>query len=112
MPEVRRQHVRGPGKAVPGLPVGILVSRERREGMAQGVAGKARTAAVLAFIIEHRGRLGYSPSIRDICAHFGWASTNAARHHLWRLAGEGRLQLGPPGVSRAFVPVPEPDSAS
>lgn len=45
--------------------------------------------------IRQRAELGEpSPSYRDLCAEFGWASTGTARDHLQALARKGYITLG------------------
>lgn len=48
-----------------------------------------RQLAILRFVSARTRELGYPPTWRDICDHFGWRSTNAARDHLVALAARG-----------------------
>ena len=50
-----------------------------------------RQRDVLAFIVERIGTLGYPPTIREICAHFGINSTNGVADHLKALTRKGYL---------------------
>ena len=60
-----------------------------------------RQLAVLEFIYEHVAERGYPPSHRDICDHFEWASTVAARGHLLALESRGLIKRAL-GVSRGI----------
>ena len=53
----------------------------------------ARQAEVLAFVAGHVADHQRSPTVREISAHFGWTSTNAASDHLKALAAKGYLAL-------------------
>lgn len=44
---------------------------------------------------------GYPPSIREIGAAIGVASTNTVKHYMDRLREQGEI-IGPPGIPRAF----------
>lgn len=44
-----------------------------------------RSREVLAWIRAFIAANGYSPTVREICDGFGWASTNAVMPHLYRL---------------------------
>lgn len=46
---------------------------------------------ILAYIERMVSERGYPPSVREIAAAVGLASTSAVHHHLTRLAKEGRL---------------------
>jgi len=51
-----------------------------------------RQAEVVAFIHDHYVELGYSPSLRDIIAEFGFSSTNAVVCHLKAIRKKGYLR--------------------
>ena len=65
--------------------------------------------AVLAYVHTHRDRHGVFPTLREIQAHFGFASPFAATRHLQALEKKGALTRDP-GKARAFrlpaVPFP------
>lgn len=61
----------------------------------------ARARAVLAFIIGYQVERGYPPTIREIGARFGMASTNGPRYYLQLLAAEGYV-VRAGGLSRAL----------
>lgn len=52
----------------------------------------ARQAEILAYVAEHRGRRGVSPTEREIQARFGFASKNAVRKHLEALTKKGLVK--------------------
>lgn len=51
-----------------------------------------RQSEVLEFIVDFQQRHGFAASIRDICEHFEFASTNAAQGHLLALEKKGRIK--------------------
>lgn len=51
-----------------------------------------RQLEVLRFVAAHRRSEGYAPTCREICDHFGWASTVAAVSHLRALERRGLVQ--------------------
>ena len=59
--------------------------------------------AVLAFVQAHQRQHGHYPTLREICAHFGFASPFAATRHLQALETKGALQRVA-GKARAFLP--------
>lgn len=62
----------------------------------------ARQQAVLDFVHAHQRDHGHYPSLREICAHFGFASPFAATRHLRALETKGALQRVA-GKARAFL---------
>lgn len=62
----------------------------------------ARQQAVLDFVHAHQRQHGHYPSLREICAHFGFASPFAATRHLRALETKGALQRVA-GKARAFL---------
>ncbi|MEX1110385.1 MAG: transcriptional repressor LexA [Chthoniobacterales bacterium] len=61
----------------------------------------ARQQQVLDYIGRHRERHGLPPTVREIQAHFGFASPNAAASHLRALERKKLVQRGP-GAARAL----------
>lgn len=57
--------------------------------------------AVLTYVHTHRERHGVFPTLREIQAHFGFASPFAATRHLQALEKKGALTRSP-GKARAF----------
>src|SRR3979409_1549734 len=51
-----------------------------------------RAERILAYIRETIDDRGYPPSVREIAAAVGLASTSAVHHHLTKLEKDGRLQ--------------------
>ena len=73
-----------------------------------------RQQAVLAFIVAYRAEHGYPPTLREIGAHMGIASTNGVADHLRALERKGRIRQTDM-VSRGIVvlgesgePLPQP----
>ena len=62
-----------------------------------------RQAEVLAWIVSHRDLHGYSPTYREIAAHF-CVFPGAIAGHVHALVAKGVL-IGAPGVARGLVPV-------
>jgi len=61
-----------------------------------------RQEAVLRFIIDHERRLGYPPTIREICEHFGIASPRGVAKHLEALEKKGYIEKAK-GISRGIT---------
>lgn len=59
---------------------------------------------ILAFIEKAVNDRGYPPSVREIAAAVGLASTSAVHHHLTRLAKEGRLSRQPTRSRALAIP--------
>ncbi len=59
---------------------------------------------ILAFIEKAVAERGYPPSVREIAAGVGLASTSAVHHHLLRLAKEGRLSRQPTRSRALSIP--------
>lgn len=53
----------------------------------------ARQISILNFISQHVEKHGFPPTRAELCAHFGFASPNAAESHLRALAGKGVIRL-------------------
>src|SRR5436190_2175239 len=51
-----------------------------------------RQREVLDFIRDNQQSMGHSPTLREICAHFGFASPKAAADHLTALERKGYLE--------------------
>lgn len=51
-----------------------------------------RTGDVFAFICDHIDEHGFAPTIREIGAAIGLASTNAVRFHLGKLEQDGWIK--------------------
>ena len=54
----------------------------------------SRQLSVLRFVAQHLAGFGWAPTVRDVCRHFGWASTRAAHDHLEALRRKGLLERG------------------
>ncbi len=54
-----------------------------------------RQQQVIDFIVEYAASSGSPPTVRDICRHFGFKSTNAARQHLRLITQKGYLRTVP-----------------
>lgn len=50
-----------------------------------------RQADILEFIVEYRDRHGFAPTMREIGAKFGIASTNGVEDHLLALTRKGYI---------------------
>jgi len=67
------------------------------------------TQAKVLALFESNARAGLnSPTLSEICSHFGWASTAAARDHVQALKKKGKLKSGVARAARsttlAFAP--------
>ena len=62
----------------------------------------AKEAAVLEYLSREIGTRGYAPSVRDICAALGYASTSTAQGYLDRLEQYGYIRREG-GRSRSIV---------
>lgn len=62
----------------------------------------SRQQEVLDFLREKQMESGISPTFREICAHFGFTSPNAAVQHVRSLIQKGYLRKEP-GRARAIV---------
>ena len=62
-----------------------------------------RQLQVLTFIREYIAANGYSPTYRDMVAHFEWATPNAAACHIAALVRKGLLRQTR-GLARTLVP--------
>jgi repressor LexA len=58
--------------------------------MARGLTDRQRE--ILEFLIEFTEETGYPPTLREICKHFGMASTRAASDHLDALERKGYIE--------------------
>lgn len=54
-----------------------------------------RATYILEFISEFTYREGYAPSVREITAAVGLASTSATHHHMRRLERDGLIAHNP-----------------
>ena len=52
-------------------------------------------AQVLRYISKSKARLERAPTYRELCAHFGWASTHSAADHVEALERKGLLVRTP-----------------
>lgn len=48
---------------------------------------------LLAFIREHVAAKGYGPTLREMAAAMGWASTNGVRFWLTKLVERGAVEV-------------------
>lgn len=61
--------------------------------------------AVVAFLRRYQRDNGMPPSLREMCAAFGWASTNTATTHLQALERQGLVRHRE-GKARGWVVAP------
>jgi repressor LexA len=54
-----------------------------------------RQAEILDFIKLHISAMGFPPTIREICAHFGFASPASAKQHIDALKTKGYIKRSP-----------------
>jgi repressor LexA len=71
-----------------------------------------RQKEILAFIQTFVDRHGYSPSLEEIGAHFGFASPNAAFKHLQALEKRGFIRRRQVHAARAIELVPPEEAAA
>lgn len=57
---------------------------------------------VFRWIATHHDTLGYMPSVREICRHFGWRGTNSAQSYLKKFRRRGWVTQ-PTGMARAYA---------
>lgn len=62
----------------------------------------ATQRSVLDFVRSSIEKRGISPTLREICEHFGWSSLDAARAHVAALKRKGALRITP-RVPRGIV---------
>src|SRR5262245_15225241 len=60
-----------------------------------------RQQEILEFLHAYHADHGYPPTLREICTHFGMASTRAASDHLDALARKGKI-IRRPDLSRGI----------
>lgn len=60
-----------------------------------------RQNEILLFIANYIGNIGYAPTVREIAAHFGFTSPNAAKKHIEMLHKKGYLNMSS-NVSRGI----------
>jgi repressor LexA len=65
----------------------------------------ARGVELLAWIQAYCDTHGFSPTVREMCSAFAWASPNACQCHLQRLGRCGLLEIRP-GRSRTVRVTP------
>jgi len=63
-----------------------------------------RQQEVLDFIVEFRGEHGFSPTLREICKRFDFASPAGAKCHIEALSRKGAIKYLP-GAPRTITPV-------
>lgn len=64
-----------------------------------------RQHQVLAFIGGRIRKDGFAPSLRELCSHFGFSSTNSAWLHIHALTRKGMLLQTPVKVRGEVIPV-------
>jgi SOS-response transcriptional repressor LexA len=67
-----------------------------------------RQAEVLRYVMAGIRLRDRPPSQREIQRRFGWASSNAARRHLWLIARKGYIAVDP-RKARAITVLWQPD---
>lgn len=70
----------------------------------KGSRDRPRSDRILTFIERMVAERGYPPSVREIAAAVGLASTSAVHHHLTRLTKEGRLSRQPTRSRALSIP--------
>jgi repressor LexA len=65
----------------------------------------APQAKILGFIVDWNDRRGYSPTVREISAAFGWKTTANVHQHLERMERDG-LVSRQPGMARTLRVTP------
>ena len=65
------------------------------KGRRRGDKATRRNLEVLGFIEGYIVDNGWPPSVREICANFGWSGTNAAIEHLLALEYHELIRRGP-----------------
>ena len=68
-------------------------------------------AAILAYFREAARHTLGPPTLRELCAHFGWSSTGTARDHLRALVNKGALRREHGRRARAYALADEPPRA-
>lgn len=53
----------------------------------------ARQQQILDYIVLYIDSRGYPPTLREICKHFGFGSTNSAHDHLAALEKKGFIRV-------------------
>jgi repressor LexA len=82
----------------------MTTARKTPAARAGGGAGLTkRQGEVLEFVLDHQGRTGAPPTLREICTRFGFSSDNAAREHLRLIERKGAIRRLP-GVARGARP--------
>jgi repressor LexA len=79
---------------------GTLIEEADRDELGR-VALTKQQAAVLNYIRSHIAKHGWPPSLREMEAHWGWASPNAAACHVAVLERKGWIVRGH-GLARAI----------
>lgn len=65
---------------------------------------------VHAFMLDFHEREGMWPTVREICEHFHFASTNSASAHLTALKKKGLVRQRPRCARGWIAIVPEPEA--
>lgn len=52
-----------------------------------------RQAEIYQFLRDFVSERGFPPTLREICGHFGWTSTNAAAEHLRALERKQLIRI-------------------
>jgi hypothetical protein len=76
------------------------VAKGRAKGAITG--GGDVTMKVLKWLSFYHDLHGFAPTNREICEHFGWSGTQAARNHLTKLKRYGWIRTSP-GIARGRV---------
>jgi repressor LexA len=69
-----------------------------------------RQLEIVAFMLAYQEEHGMPATVREICEHFHWSSTNAAVEHLKYLAKKG-LVIHHAGKARGWVAAPPQEEA-
>lgn len=68
---------------------------------------KATDRQIYDFIVAHRQKNGWSPTIREICDGVGIRSASTMHARLQSMKYKGMIRDGGPKSARTVIPIPE-----